>query len=99
MMSVMPGRDPLIEKMTPEHVTAVIANKDKDGEREHTQEMAKIASHRWYFVGGAIAIFALCWLFLNYKQTEHLDAVLGVLAGLAGGYGLGKSQSSGEHKA
>ena len=30
-------------------------------------------------------------LFLGFNQTEHLDAVIGTLAGLAGGFGIGKA--------
>ncbi len=98
MMQVGPGRDPFVEKMTPEHVTAVIANKDKNDERKHAEEIAKIGNHKWYSVGGAVFIFALCGLFLGFHQTEHLDAIIGTLAGLVGGFGLGKvSQHSEKH--
>jgi hypothetical protein len=91
MMSVGPGRDSFVEKMTPEHVTAVIVNKDKDGERKHTEELAKINNHKWYAVGAGVFVIVLCALFLAFKQTDHLDAVLGTLAGLAGGFGIGKA--------
>lgn len=97
MMQFTPGRDPLVEKMTPEHVTAVIANKDKDGEREHTEEMARITSHRMYYAGGVVFVLALCWLFLSFGKTEHLDAVLAAIAGLAGGFGLGKASHDEKH--
>ena len=99
MMHVGPGRDAFVDKMTPEHVTAVIANKDKDGDRHHREEMAHIANRKWFFVGGAISIVLVCFLFLNYNQTEHLDAVLGVIAGMAGGYGLGKASGVAKNEA
>jgi hypothetical protein len=98
MMQFSPGRDPLVEKMTTEHVTAVIANKDKDGERHHQEELAKIASHRWYFGGAIVSVLALCWLFLWYGKTEHLDAVLAAIVGLAGGFGLGRATAKDKHE-
>lgn len=94
MMQIGPGRDPFVDKMTPEHVTAVIANKDKDGERHHTEELARIANHRWYFLGGGVFVLSICLLFLVYGKTEHLDAVLAGIAGIAGGFGLGKASES-----
>jgi hypothetical protein len=99
MMQVSPGRDPLVEKMTAEHVTSVIANKDKDGERHHQEELAKITSHRWYFGGGVAFVLVICWLFLSYGKTEHLDAVLAAIGGLAGGFGLGRATSKEKHDA
>ena len=87
------GRDPLVDKMTPEHVSSVIANKDRDSDRRHKEELAKIVSQRWYFGGGIVFVLLICLLFLVYGKTEHLDAVLAAIAGLAGGFGLGRATS------
>ncbi len=99
MMQSGPGRDPFVEKMTPEHVTAVIAGKDKDGERKHTEELAKIGNQKLFICVGVVFVLLLCGLFLHYQQTDHLDAIIGALAGLAGGFGLGRASQGDDHKA
>lgn len=77
-------QNPLVEKMQPEHVTTVLENSDKSDAREHF-------SKRCYLGLGLFALFAICWLFLAYGATEHIDAIVSGVAGLIGGYGLGKA--------
>ncbi|MCY2962297.1 MAG: hypothetical protein NT069_01360 [Planctomycetota bacterium] len=88
------GRDPFVEKMTAEHVTAVIYNKDKDNERKHAEENQRILNQRWYLVGTGVFILAICALFLGFQQTDHLDAVLAAVSGLIGGIGIGRASSN-----
>lgn len=77
---------PLVEKMDGAHVTAVLSNADKTDQREHTTKRICVC-------GGLLVIFALCWLFLAYGQTEHVDAMITGIAGLIGGYGIGKAST------
>lgn len=52
------------------------------------------ASKRIFLVVAAVALILICWLFLVYQKSEHLDAVIGVVAGLLGGYGFGKASKA-----
>jgi hypothetical protein len=84
MMTVRsgPSRDPFIEKMDGAHIHKVLDN-------SHALEKRQ----QWVIVGmavlAAVAVFSLCWLFLAYGKPEHVSAIIALLVGLFGGYGLG----------
>lgn len=70
---------------------------DKFLDHTHAQEQHKT----WlrFLMGSVIigAVIGLSWLFLAYNQAEHIDAIIGAVLGLLGGFGAGvaysKSQS------
>lgn len=35
------------------------------------------------------AVFSLCWLFLAYGKSEHVNAIIALVVGLMGGFGAG----------
>ena len=58
-------------------------------DHSHNQEQ-----HKTWIAAGVvalvvIAIVALCWLFLAYGYAEHLDAIIGGVIGMLGGFGAG----------
>ena len=96
MMGMAQIVDPLMGKLDGKHLTAVISNADKADERRHEQEKQR----SWYqFLGLCVivvSVLLLCGLFLAYGKSEHLNMVLGLIVGLAGGFGLGKNSKRSE---
>jgi len=78
------GRDQFIEKLDGQHISTILQNADKSDSRDHL-------SKRIGLCAAGILLFAMCWLFLFYGKSEHLDAVIAGVIGLAGGYGIGRS--------
>ncbi len=93
-MSVGPRRDPIVEKMDSDQITQVIANAEKSNERRHLLDLSRENSRRLYSAVAAILIIGICWMFLAYDKTEHIDAVISAIVGILGGYGFGKASSS-----
>lgn len=84
-MQISHGRNQFIDKLDKQHVSTILANADKADERSHF-------SRRLGFGAACLLLVSLCWLFLAYGKTEHLDAVIAGVLGLAGGYGICKAQ-------
>lgn len=96
MAQIGPRPDPLLEKMTSEQVSHVLTNHEEESKRRHDRELARENSHRTYFIAGLVLIVVICWLFLGYDKTEHLDAVIAAVVGLIGGYGFGRAKATSE---
>jgi hypothetical protein len=82
-LQVGPSEDPLIARMTPEHVTSIIANKERADQRQFD------LSWRLMLVI-PISILLLCLLFLGFGQSERLKEIVALMIGFAGGFGVGK---------
>jgi len=87
-----PLHNPIIDKLTPEHITKVIDGVDtargqhfvdrKEGRRHDLHTLMVVL----------IFVLALCGIFLFAKQPEYLDKVIAAVLGFAGGYGFGRTK-------
>ena len=93
MMQVGSRSESLIEKLDTSQISQVIDNAEKDSVRQHTLDQKQENSRRFYALTVCFVVFAICWLFLGYNKTEHIDAVISAIVGLLGGYGLGKANA------
>lgn len=87
MQSAGAPHDAFLNKLDDSHIHKVIDN-------SHTQEEHKLWVKAGLAVLLAIMVIALCWLFLAFEKSEHVDAIIALVIGALGGFGLGKSQSS-----
>lgn len=92
MMEVRSGPAPnaFVEKLTPEHIDKLLDNSHKGTTEKGRLNFAIVISLM-------VAIFALCWLFLAYGETQHVSAVIALIIGLAGGFGAGRAYDSGRN--
>lgn len=81
-----PSRDPFVEKMDAQHVHKVL-------DHSHTLEEHRLWATLAVVVLVVVAVFLLCWLFLAYGKSEHVDAVIALVVGLVGGFGAGAGWS------
>lgn len=91
MMRVSPAIDPLAEKLDPSHISAVIENAERESSRLHDREIQRYRNQFLLSLAGIAAVLLLCLIFLAFGATDHLDAVLAAIAGLVGGFGVGRA--------
>lgn len=91
MMQVGPRPNPFIEKLDTDQLGKIIEHTEAQNKRDHTSETKRENSRRYYVGIGAVIIFALCWLFLAYDKSDHIDAIISAVVGLLGGFGLGRA--------
>ncbi len=58
-------------------------------DHSHSEEQQKTLLNFAIVVIVIVAILAISWLFLSFDQAEHLDAIIGAVIGLLGGFGAG----------
>jgi hypothetical protein len=93
MMQVGSPRESMLEKLDSSQISKVIQNAENDSVRQHAMEGKRENSRRIYACVSVAVVIGICWLFLAFKETDHLDAVITALIGLMGGYGLGTANS------
>ena len=62
---------------------------DKFLELSHSEERQKTVLRFLTVTVVVASILVLSWLFLAYDQAEYLDAIIGAVIGLLGGFGAG----------
>ena len=85
-----PPSDPIRRRITSEHITQILENQERSGQRNHSSEN----SDRWLFVWfGTLILAAAVGLivFFGIRETyEVVTAIIGGLLGFAGGFGVGR---------
>lgn len=91
MQGIMAVPHPMMEKVSPEHITTVLANADKDSDRAFKLDIIGKVIAFIIFVFILIAVVALIYIFRNHMNdiSELLKALIYAGTGLLGGYGLG----------
>lgn len=91
-MRMGPVPPPHLSKITPEHITQFIESTERDSQREHERE-----KWAYWFSGFCMAFVGILFLIVMWylvpTSPEMFQTVLGFLAGLGCGFGIGKSQS------
>lgn len=98
MQGVMPVANPIHEKITQEHISAMLTNAEKESVRFYTgQKINKIVGLIIFLV--TVSVFAgLLIIFRNHISDiqELITHLLALCAGAYGGYGYGMSKSGKE---
>ncbi len=91
MQGIMAVPHPMMEKVSPEHITTVLANADKNSDRAFKLDIIGKVIAFIIFVFILIAVVALIYIFRNHMNdiSELLKALIYAGTGLLGGYGLG----------
>lgn len=91
MQGIMAVPHPMMEKVSPEHITTVLSNADKDSDRAFKLHVIGKVISAIVFVIILIAVVVLIYVFRNHMNdiSELLKALIYAGTGLLGGYGLG----------
>lgn len=91
MQGIMSVSHPMMEKVSSEHITTVLANADKDSDRAFKLDIIGKVIAFIIFVFILIAVVVLIYIFRNHMNdiSELLKALIYAGTGLLGGYGLG----------
>lgn len=81
----------LVSRMTPEHIGKVIEQEDQEGKRQHVRYLVNAGVGAGLAAFGMLMIFALSVAFLIFNRPEYLQGIIGLIAGLVGGGGVGYS--------
>ena len=71
----------------------LIKNDDASDERQYQLELKAENNRVVYAVLAVVGVLAICWLFLAYQQSDHIDAIITAVVGLLGGFGLGRASA------
>jgi len=87
---VFPQQNPLLKKITTEHISQLLKISDASDLRDR-QERSNERNHNFkVLVTVLVSIFLVCGLFIWAKQEEFLKYIIGAIIGFGGGFGVGK---------
>lgn len=81
--------NPMLEKITPEHITQVLKISDKQEDNSHSEYKTDKRYTFLYFIVGA-AIFVFLIYFLIDRDKDLLLKLISYLVAFAGGFGVGR---------
>ncbi len=88
-----PG-DALLQKLTDNHLSKVIAQTESENARKHRERILSIIIIAVMIVFAGIFILVLCYMFLSFQKPELLQPlitlILGFIGGMMSGIGLGR---------
>ncbi len=80
---------PLFRSLTPEHISKILENSERSGEREHDSQASARRYQFLYFLIGLIAAIGLIVFFSLTDDRVTLTTVIVAILGFVGGFGLG----------
>ena len=86
-----PAIHPILQKVTTEHVSVILANLEKREVREHQSEGSWRRYQLLYFALSVSVVTGLIIYFTASGNTSLVAAILSGIAGLVGGYGVGRA--------
>ena len=91
MQSIMPMQNPIVEKLTPEHISTILTNSDKESERYFKQNQFNRTAT---FIFGIITLGILAFIMFVFKENikdihDILLSIVSAVIGAVGGYGYG----------
>lgn len=88
-----PGPSPIAQKLSPEHITAIIQNGENESVRDF--DLAKIAQNtRRIGMGAVLAVITIILIYAGITKDKDLsEKIIFASISAIGGYGYGKSES------
>ena len=84
---VISSADKIADKLTPEHITSIIANSEKD-------DVRSLDAFKWNKIVGLIvfvvSLMFAAFLLIFFRESEHFATILTALFSFLGGIGFGK---------
>jgi hypothetical protein len=91
---VFPRKNPLLDRITPEHITTIIQNANEEDKRDREERKNERRHNYLILVTAIIAVLLVSGLFIYAQQLEFLKYIIGAIFGFAGGFGVGKTFKS-----
>lgn len=91
-----PMPNPVLSKVTPEHVNKMIEYTENDNIREHQAETSTRRYTFLYFIIAAVLLVGILVYLSLMGLTELFLQILLILGGIGAGFGLGRLRRSGE---
>lgn len=85
-----PQQNPILKKITSEHISAVLKNSDEEDKRDRVERKEERNHNYKIMVTALFFILLVGWLLLYFKQIEMMKYLAGSVFGFAGGFGVGK---------
>ena len=85
-----PVPNPLVEKITPEHIDKIIDYSERNSVRSDNADNSQRKYQFGSWLLGAGAIIGLIIFFTLKGYSDHTNTLLGVVAGFLGGLGFGR---------
>lgn len=85
-----PMPNPLMKKITTEHITKIIDSGDKESERDYQREKEERSYNLIIFIIVILTILLLTGFLVFMKEKDLLMNLIVALLGFAGGFGVGK---------
>lgn len=87
-----PGPSPIAQKLSPEHITAIIQNGENESVRDF--DLAKIAQNtRRIGMGAVLAVITIILIYAGITKDKDLsEKIIFASISAIGGYGYGKSE-------
>lgn len=87
---IMPMQNPLLGKITSEHITTVLSHSDEEDKRDRTERREERGHNYKVMVTALIFILIVGILLVYAQQIDILKYMVGAILGFAGGFGIGK---------
>jgi hypothetical protein len=87
---VFSPQNPLIKKITPEHISAFLQNADTFDKRDRDERRDERNYNFKIMVTVLFTSVLVCGLFIWTAQTDLLKFFIGAIFGFGGGFGVGK---------
>ena len=85
-----PMMNPLLRKITPEHIDKIIDHTESDSKRDHDTTRSTRRFAFAYFVASLLALGFLVWFLTSSEETSLLQTIVTGILGFGGGFGVGK---------
>ena len=82
--------NPILEKVTPEHITSIITNVESDSAREHDADKSRRRYQFAYFLVITAVIAGLMLLFVFSDNRDLILPIVTAVTGLMGGFLAGQ---------
>lgn len=90
--------NPVLSKVTSEHISEVIKVSDKDSDREHEDRQRTRRYTFWIFLTSIIALLGIIVFAVIMGSKDIIVPIISGLGGLGAGYGLGKRSKRSEQQ-
>lgn len=87
---IFPPQHPIADKITPDHISALLQNTDTCDQRDREERQQERNYNFKVLVTVILSTILVCGLFIWTKQTDFLKYFIGALFGFGGGFGVGK---------
>ena len=83
-----PVLNPIFQRITSDHVSSIIDNRENESIREHEADKSRRKYQFWYFLIAICVVVGLILLFITTDNRDMITPLLAAIAGFLGGLGF-----------